>query len=118
MELCIIRKGQQLFLIAQINNQYIYIIIDSGATSNFINKQQANSYDFSFRKKMKPYVLYILDGGAIRSNEGQVTFETKVLTMKMLKGHIEDIQFNITIIGTHTIVLGAPWLQLYNPQID
>jgi len=59
---------------------------------------------------MEPYALYTLDRGTIKSNEGQMTFETKVLTMKMLKGHTENIQFDITTIKTHVIIFGTLWL--------
>jgi len=94
------------------------MMIDSGATSNFINKQQANGYGFLLRKKMELYALYILDRSAIKSNKRRVTFETKILIIKMLKKHIENIQFNIITIGIHIVVFGASWLQLYNLQID
>jgi len=93
-------------------------MIDSDVTGNFINKQQANSYGFPLRKKIELYALYALDGGTIGSNEKQVIFKIKILIIKILKGYTEDIQFNIIIIGTHSVVLSALWLQLYNPQID
>jgi len=107
MKLYTAGKKQQFFLIIQINNQYIHVIIDLGAMGNFINKQQTNSYGFLFRKKTKPYTLYTLDRSTINSNKEQMTFETKILTIKILKKHIEDIQFDITIIRTHIVILGA-----------
>jgi len=67
---------------------------------------------------MKLYALYALNEGIIKSNKGQMIFKTKILIMKILKKHTKDIQFDITTIGTHTIILNALWLQLYNPQID
>jgi hypothetical protein len=54
--------------------------------------------------------LFALDGGTLGSDEGQVTFETKELTMKVLEGYTEDIQFDIITLGTYMVILGMPWL--------
>jgi hypothetical protein len=59
-----------------------------------------------------------VDRETIGSNKGIVTHETDRLTMKILRGYTEDIQFDIVAIGVHSVILGIPWLQLYNPQID
>jgi hypothetical protein len=91
MELCVAGKEHQLFLIAQINGQRVHVMIDSGATGNFIDKQQATEFGFPLEKKQELYTLYALNRGTLGLDKGQVTFKTKVLTMKMLRGHIEDI---------------------------
>jgi RNase H-like domain found in reverse transcriptase/Reverse transcriptase (RNA-dependent DNA polymerase)/Integrase zinc binding domain/Chromo (CHRromatin Organisation MOdifier) domain/gag-polyprotein putative aspartyl protease len=118
MELCVAGKGQQLFLVAQIEGQRMRVMIDSGATGNFMDKDKAAQCGIQLKRKKDPYDLYTLDGSTLGSDGGQVTLETKVLTMKILKGHTEDIQFDITTMGTHAVVLGMPWLQFHNPQID
>ncbi|MBN6743054.1 hypothetical protein JKG47_21715 [Acidithiobacillus sp. MC6.1] len=47
-----------------------------------------------------------------------VTHETDVLNMEMLRGHVEEIQFDLVAMGTHAVILGMPWLRFHNPQID
>ena len=37
--------------------------------------------------------------------------------MTILKGHTEEIQFDLVTMGTHQVVLGMPWLRLHNPII-
>lgn len=38
--------------------------------------------------------------------------------MKTLRGHIEDIEFDVTNLGTHKLILGMLWLSLHNPIIN
>jgi hypothetical protein len=38
--------------------------------------------------------------------------------MRTKEGYVEDITFDIIAIGTHIVILGMPWLCLYNPKID
>jgi hypothetical protein len=66
-------------------------MIDSGATGNFIDRQQITESRFLLKRKQELYALYALDRGTLRLDGGQVTFKTKVLTIKMLKGHTKDI---------------------------
>src|SRR3979411_3004296 len=47
-----------------------------------------------------------------------VTHETIPLEMIMLRGHKEEIQFDIVEMDSHASILGMPWLKKQNPQID
>ena len=38
--------------------------------------------------------------------------------MKTLQGHAKDIEFDVTNLRTHKLVLDMPWLSLHNPIID
>jgi hypothetical protein len=93
-------------------------MIDSGATGNFIDTQVATNNGFRILAKKNPYSLFTVDGDTIGSNKGKVTHETDWLSMKMLRGHTEEIQFDLVAMGTHAVILGMPWLKLHNPQID
>jgi hypothetical protein len=66
-------------------------MIDSDATDNFINRQQATEFGFLLEKKQELYVLYAFDEGTLELDGGRVTFKTKVLTIKMLRRHTKDI---------------------------
>jgi hypothetical protein len=93
-------------------------MVDSGATGNFIDTQTAAENGFRTLVRRTPYQLLLVDGDAIGSNKGMVTHQTEPLTMKILRGHTEEIQFDLVTMGTHAVILGMPWLRLHNPQID
>jgi hypothetical protein len=93
-------------------------MIDSGATGNFIDTQVATDHGFKVLAKRRPYSLFTVDGDTIGSNKGRVTHETDSLLMTMLRGHTEEIQLDLVAMGTHSVILGMPWLKLHNPQID
>jgi hypothetical protein len=93
-------------------------MIDSGATGNFIDTKVAKEQGLGIWKKPQPYRLFAVNGGEIGTEKGMVTHETKILRMKTKEGHVEDITLDIVAIGTHMVILGMPWLRLYNPKID
>ncbi len=90
-------------------------MVDSGATGNFIDTQTAAENGFRTLVRRTPYQLLLVDGDAIGSNKGMVTHQTEPLTMKILRGHTEEIQFDLVTMGTHAVILGMPWLRLHNP---
>ena len=59
-----------------------------------------------------------MDGEAISSNNGMVTQETVPLTMVTLRGHMEQIQFDVINMENHAMILGMPWLKRHNPRVD
>ena len=99
-------RGQQLFLTVHINGITLRAMVDSGATGNFMDHTTAIRHGFKLVRKERPYHLFALDGDAIGSKNGQVTIQTDKLDMKTLRGHTEDIKFDVTNLGTHKLVLG------------
>jgi hypothetical protein len=111
-------KGQQIFLVVYIHRRTLRTILDSRATSNFINIKIAQEQGFGIVVKQQLYRLSIIDKKTIGSNKGIITYKTDWLEMKTWKGHTEKIQFDLVTIRTHAVILGIPWLRTYNPQID
>ena len=93
-------------------------MIDSGATMNAMSPEAARQCKIQVRKKAQPYPLVLIDGQPHSQNGGQVDHETETVTMVTLRGHMEDITFDVIPLGQHAIVLGSPWLQAHNPTID
>lgn len=93
-------------------------MVDSGATGNFMDHTTAMNNGFRLVKKELPYHLFAIDGDTIGHKDGSVTLQTDWLNMKTLRGHTEDIEFDVTNLGAHKLVLGVPWLKLHNPTID
>lgn len=90
------------------------VMIDSGATSTFINRRLVESLGLTLTKKTHPRPLFTVDGSQIKG--GSVKFE--VLVQLSLGHHQEDIVLDVVDIGRHDIILGTPWLTRHNPAID
>jgi hypothetical protein len=93
-------------------------IVDSGATGNFIDSKVVLENGFRLFRKKEPYRLTVINGEAIGSNKGIVTYKTDKLEIRIIRGYTKDITFNVVTIGYYAVILGIPWLKLYNPQID
>lgn len=83
-------------------------MIDSGATGNFIDTRVVAENGFKTFARQELYSLFLVDRETIGGNKGMVTYETDRLTMKILRGYTEDIQFDIVAIGVHLVILGMP----------
>lgn len=102
----------------QIYGLKLRAMIDSGATGNFISRETALRKSLPIQRKRKPYQLYVVSGEKISEDDGWVLFETKPMVLTMLQGHQEKIQLDLVVMESHQIILGMPWLQRHNPQID
>jgi hypothetical protein len=55
-------------------------------------------FRINIKVKTIPYKLLIINKEAINNNKGIINVEINELIIKMLKGHLEFITFNIIII--------------------
>jgi len=92
----------------------IYALIDSGATSTFIDADLVRKHQIPLHELSLPLVLEVVDGRQISS--GNITHETT--SMQLLIGqHRESITFNVTRLGHYPVILGISWLKLHDPHI-
>lgn len=89
-------------------------LIDSGATSNFIDIEFCKKYHIPQIAKSTPTRIETIDGRPLCS--GLVKYETIPITMD-LDTHTETIRFDAITIGHYQIILGIPWLKIHNPHI-
>ncbi|SCZ91572.1 BZ3500_MvSof-1268-A1-R1_Chr1-2g01497 [Microbotryum saponariae] len=89
-------------------------LIDSGATSLFIDDSFVSRHGLVRRPHSTPIPLFVIDGRPIAS--GHVTHFVRL--MITLGGHSQVIQADVTQLGTYPLVLGTPWLRLFNPSIN
>ena len=87
-------------------------MIDSGATGNFISARCLKECKIKKRQKQEPYFL-----GGFQGAKGEVDQETIPVQMS-LGAHYEWIVFDHIDIREHYLVLGLPWLQAHNPDVD
>ena len=91
-------------------------MLDSGASSCFIDSSFASSHNFPFVTKKSPVPVQVIDGQPISS--GPITSHTAIVKMTIEgTNHSEDISFNV-ISMSYPVVLGIPWLRKHMPSID
>ena len=90
-KLCAAGRGRQLFLTVQLNGRTLRVLIDLGATGNFIHPKVTAEQGFPTIRKVSSYTLFLVDRSEVLTNKGIITFKIKPLKMTILKGHIEEI---------------------------
>ncbi|VDC04626.1 unnamed protein product [Peniophora sp. CBMAI 1063] len=89
-------------------------MLDSGASSPFINSRFALEQKLTLTRKKSPLRLRTIDNSPIKS--GLVTHE---VSLQMSIGeHSERITCDVADIGDDNIILGISWLRQHNPHID
>ena len=89
-------------------------MVDSGASTLFINKQFVNENKVRTRRLKQPIPVYNIDGTLNRSGSIE---EVAILNMK-IGDHEERTIFTVTDIGPEDVIIGIDWLRYHNPTID
>ena len=93
------------------------VLIDSGATKNFMSKRKAEEMGLQI-KRQEPYVLTLAGGEKAQYQDGMVDEKTKDVILTTKNGQMFRTNFEITETGQHDAVLGMTWLRNVNPIID
>lgn len=99
-----------------VEGERVRIMIDSGATGNFISKRLLQELGITDHKKTKPYELVVIDGSGL-PGQGRIDRYTRPVRIQ-LGNHTEELTFDIVQMATHNLVLGRPWLVRHNPKIN
>ena len=94
-------------------------IIDSGATGSFIDTQLARKLNLETSPLSRPVKAFNVDGTA--NCKGNITWETNVdLSFPDCSDfpHSETIRLMVLNLRKPQLILGMPWLQKWNPEID
>ena len=89
-------------------------LVDSGATSEFIDRDYAKSRCFNLVKLRQSILVYNVDG---TPNEASSISEVVHLILRH-KNHSEQTTFAITCLWKQKLLLGHSWLRNHNPEID
>ncbi|KAI0995914.1 Transposon Ty3-I Gag-Pol polyprotein [Podosphaera aphanis] len=90
-------------------------LIDSGASAyGFVDVDFARSHQFEMIPLRRPRTLKVFDG--TESISGAISF--MVSSSLCINGHTEKILLYVTKLAHFNIVLGLPWLQHHNPEIN
>ena len=89
-------------------------MVDSGATSLFIDRKFVNQHRMLLEPLTQPITLYNIDGSL--NEAGSITHKVRLL-LKVGQDK-EKFDFFVTSLGPEKVILVLPWLRHRNPSID
>ena len=88
-------------------------MIDSGASTSFIDESFIKRNRLRARKKLSPETVRVVDGR--QSSSGHITHEIDL--QLQLGSHSENLTFQVTRIARYHVILGKSWLSKHDPEI-
>jgi len=89
-------------------------LLDSGATGMFMDREMAKRHGFKITKLEKPLKVKNVDG---TENSGEnIMHQVKVNVF--YKNHVKRMKIDVCNLEKTEVILGMPWLQVYNPEIN
>jgi len=89
-------------------------LLDSGATSNFIDKDFVHMKGISIRSISRPIPVFNVDGSP--NEAGQISEVVDVVLR--YKTHSERTLLAVSNLGKQSMILGYTWLKNHNPEVD
>ena len=89
-------------------------LIDSGAGGKFINWNYAEQLGLPIQTLRKPIMVWNIDGTLNKSR----TITSYINLSVEIDGQAMDLQLLVTRLGSQRIILGFPWLNKHNPDIN
>jgi len=89
-------------------------LLDSGVTGMFMDRKMAAKSGFRLQKLEKPVMVRNVDG--TNNSRGTITHQVEVNVY--YKDHIERMRMDVYDLERTDIILGMPWLQAHNPEIN
>ena len=90
------------------------VLVDSGATDNFISTKVLKFMKIGNLKLPKPRTIWNIDG--THNKAGAIT---NFVDLQVRCGpKVEEMRLLVTDLGEDEIILGYPWLAAFQPDID
>src|SRR5881396_484859 len=95
----------------------VQIMLDSGATSNFISQWFVETYNIPLKKKVRLILLSVINGTPISTKA--ITHQTVAcdLMLGLANEHRETLTLDTIPMATYDVILGMPWLNTHTPWI-
>jgi len=89
-------------------------LLDSGATGLVMSLEFVRKKGFKLKKLERPMQVRNVDGSFNREGPIENTVEVNVY----YKGHVERMEIDVIGGQKWGVILGMPWLERHNPEID
>jgi len=89
-------------------------LLDSRATGMFMDKRTAAKHGFRLQKLERPIIVRNVNG--TNNSAGAITHQVEA--NMYYKGHVKRIRMDVCDLEKTDVILGMPWLQVHNPEIN
>jgi hypothetical protein len=103
-------KDQSISYLGFLSNSCVRVLIDSGASHNFISKRLTGELALPLQRKPTPQKINFANG-----HTEQCSFTTHANLQ--IEGYSDHLTFQVAPIE-HDVILGMEWLSSVNPEID
>lgn len=104
-------SGHLLVFSGTANAQPVRVLIDSGATEDFISMEFVRQYGIP-RQRCESLKVHLADGST--STSAHICPRVNI----QIQGYQDSRDFVVTTLPSFDLILGTPWLQSHNPSID
>ena len=92
----------------------VKVLLDSSTMRMFINREIAKRHGFRMMKLERP--LNVKNVDRTKNSGGNITHQVEVNVF--YKNHVERMRMDVCNLGKTEMILGMPWLQAHNPEIN
>ena len=92
----------------------VKVLLDSGTTGIFMDREMAKRHGFKMTKLERP--LKVKNVNRTENSRGNITHQVEVNVF--YKNHVKRIRMDVCNLGKTEVILGMPWLQVHNPEIN
>jgi len=92
----------------------VKVLLDSSATGMFMDRKTAARHGFKLQKLDRPVAVRNVD--SMNNSAGAITHWVEVNVY--YKGYVERMKIDICDLGKTEVILGMPWLQAHNLEIN
>ena len=89
-------------------------LLDSGATEIFMDQRMAAKHGLRLQKLKRLITVRNVNG--TNNSAKAITYQVEV--NMYYKGYVERMRIDVCNLGKMDIILGMPWLQAHNPEIN
>jgi len=89
-------------------------LLDSSVTEMFMDRKTAARHGFKLQKLDRPVAVRNVDG--MNNSAGAITHWVEVNVY--YKDHVERMKMDVCDLGRTEVILGMPWLQAHNSEIN
>jgi len=92
----------------------VKVLLNSGITGMFMDREMTKRYGFKMTKLERPLKVKNVNG--TENSRGSITHQVEVNVF--YKNHMKRIRMDMCNLGKMEVILGMPWLQVHNLEIN